>query len=274
MVIEGMIGHYLVGDQVADAGKYRLYLCTQEETGRQCLLQIAAEVNHNGALSRSSYLLKELKRFADELEMKYEEVRTDPKVYLNYDLGFPELMDSFPCHPQGRRWVNILAFRNVEDISKMVPLRNITVRDRLRVDPRTSAWILGKSLKLLVFAHSQGIAVRRLDNASILIEPNEHYVVFYDWSEAYMYPEKVPAEIVSTEISQVAQATITVLGGDFGKRTFLADDEKTSRYTEFLLKLADGHQRDAQRAHAQFYKLVDELWKRAFHPFTSFPLDT
>ncbi|MFA5069807.1 MAG: hypothetical protein WC528_00835 [Patescibacteria group bacterium] len=270
MIVEGMLDNYVVGDQVADAGEYRLYLCKQEKTGRRCLLQIAAETSQNGPLSRSSYLLQELKRLADELEAEYEKVRTDPKVLLNYGLGFPELVDSFSCQPQGGRWINILAFRKIEDVTKMVPLRNITVRDRRRVDLRTSAWILGKSLKLLVFAHSQGIAVGRLDDANILIEPDQHYVVFYDWSKAHLYPENVPAEIAGTEISQVAKAIITLLGGDLERRLFPDNNE----YTAFLLDLADENLREAKRAHAKFYELIDGLWRREFYPFTSFPLNS
>lgn len=35
---------YQVGKQVAKTGDYRLYLCNQGGTGRQCLLQIATSI--------------------------------------------------------------------------------------------------------------------------------------------------------------------------------------------------------------------------------------
>jgi hypothetical protein len=274
MEIEGSSGRYIIGDHVADSGKYRLYLCVQEDSKRRCLLQIATEAGHNGALSRTAHLLGELKAYADELEKEYASRKDDPKVRLNYDLGFPELIDSFPCESQGGRQINILAFRNIEDVRRMVPLSNLTTRDRLRVDFRTSAWIMGKALKLLDFAHSQGIAVGRVDGVNILIEPNEHYVVFFDWSEAYMYPETVPTDVVCTEIAQAAQAVIIALGGDYEARTFPDDgDETACLYTNFLLSLADGHLNDAKQAHTRFYEIVHGIWAREFYKFTTKPLN-
>lgn len=275
MIVEGLSGRYTLGTQVAETEKYRLYLCREESTGQECLLQIATDNQHDGTLCRSAVRLEVLKRAADALEAEYEKVRENPEMRLNYAIGFPELIDSFPCIPQGSRQINILAFRNVEDVRHMVPLCNITVRDHLRVDFRTSAWIMGKLLKLLVFAHSQGIAVGRLDSANILIEPKQHYVLFFDWSEAFVYPETVPTEIARQEIAQAANAVITVVGGNLETRTFPDDgDTAQDRYTDFLLQLADGRQRDAQQAHTEFYKLVDELWKREYYEFTTLPVHT
>lgn len=269
MIVESDSQRYLVGDRVADFGAYRLYLCKQENTGRQCLFQIAADIGRNGLLDRAAYLLTELKRSSDELEEEYALVRKDPKVLLNYDLGFPELVDSFICHGQGGRRVNILAFRNVEDVGRMVPIRNITEKDHRRVDLRTSAWIMGKTLKLLEFAHSQGITVGRVDGANILIEPDEHYVVLFDWSDAHTHADTIPRKTTSNEIAQAAQAIITVLGGDFKTRSFPNDGEETFvRYTDHLLRLADGSQHTAETAHEEFYELIDGLWRREFYPFT------
>lgn len=274
MVIESGSKRYQVGDQVADAGNYRLYLCTQQGMGYQSLLQIATDVVHNGALDRAAYILRELKRESNELEVEYEKVRKDPKVLLNYDLGFPQLEDSFICQEQGGRRINILTLRGIEDVSRMVPIRNITDKDQRRVDLRTSAWIMGKSLKLLVFAHSQGIAVRCVDGTNILIEPNEHYVVFFDWSDAQTHLGKVPTETQREEIANVAQAVIIVLGGDIEKSVIPNDGDKGhDQYTDFLFRLARDSESNAGRAHAQFYELIDELWDKGFYPFTTKPLD-
>ncbi|MDO8424881.1 MAG: hypothetical protein Q7S70_03000, partial [bacterium] len=77
---------YQIGKQVGGSGNYRLYLCMQAETNRQCLLQIATATEFNGELQLSAYILKELQRRADELEKEYEAVKKDPKVLLNYQL--------------------------------------------------------------------------------------------------------------------------------------------------------------------------------------------
>ena len=265
---------YQVSKKVAETGNYRLYLCTQGGGERQCLMQITTTVEHNGELQRAAYILKELQRRADELEEEYAHVKTDPKVILNYKLGFPELVDSFICEEQGRRQINILAFRNVDDVSKVVPLINITERDRLRVDLRTSAWIMGKLLKLLAFAHSEGISIRLMTGGNILIEPDQHYVLIFDWSEARTYSERIPTAEQRQEISQAAQTVITVLGGSLETGVSPDDDEEAFvRYTEHLLRLARGSECNAQRAHEEFYKLIDLLWERKYYPFTAKPLN-
>ena len=264
---------YVVGEKVASAKAYRLFLCKQGESGRQCLLQIASEEEYNGELDRNAYILKELERLAQKLEKEYAEVKKDPKDMLNYHLSFPKLVDSFICPEQGGRRVNILAFRSVEDVSSMVPLIKITAKDKLRVDLRTSAWIMGKLLKLLVFTHSNGISVGSVSGANIIIEPDQHYVLIFNWSLAETYPEAVPEEIQNQEIAQAAQAVITVLGGDSETGIFPNDGEEGfDQYTEHVWRLAGGSARSAERAHANFYELIDSLWKREYHKFATKPL--
>lgn len=264
---------YRIGEKVADADGYRTYLCVQKETARQCLLQISTTAEHNGRLGRAAYVLGELKRRSDELEEEYARVKTDQKILLNYDLGFPELLESFDCQEQGGRRINILAFRKVEDASKMVPVCNITAKDRLRVDLRTSVWIMGKLLKLLAFAHSEAISTNLLAGGNVLIEPDQHYVLIFDWSAAQLHQEMIPKEIRRQEISQAAKTIITVLGGDPETGTIPnGGEEAFSRYTDYLLLLAQGNESDASKAHAKFYEIADSFWKREFYPFTTKPL--
>ncbi|MBI2463237.1 MAG: hypothetical protein HYV65_03335 [Candidatus Spechtbacteria bacterium] len=261
-------GHhvYQVGKKVAEAGKYRLYLCTQEGVKREYILQIANETKDNGALQRAAYILKELQRRAEELEVEYAR----PDEPLNYQLGFPELMDSFICTEQGGRQVNVFAFRNVENVGDMVPLINITAKDRLRVDLRTSAWIMGKLLKLLAFLHNEGISVNLLSGKNIVIEPKEHYVVIFEWSFAQIHTDTVPVEVRRQEISQAAQSVVVALGGDLKTGTIPNDgDEAFRRYTDYLWRLARGSESNAERAHLAFYELIDLLWERKYHPFTT-----
>lgn len=260
---------YQVDRKVAETGAYRLYLC-RDEKGRQCLLQIAAAVEHNGNLQRGAYVLKELERRADELEENYARVKKNPEAMLNYKLGFPELVDGFISQEQGARQVNILAFRNVKDVSKMVPLTNITAKDRFRVDLRTSAWIMGKLLKLLAFVFAEGFSVDPT-GSNVLIEPEQHYVLIFDWSAAQIYPEATPKEMQSLQISRAARAVAVVLGGNLETGVF--PDDSSKAYTDFILKLARGGMRDAEAAHKEFYALVDTLWERKYHPFTVEPLE-
>lgn len=273
MIINGNFGSYEIINEVAKTDCYRLYLCVKEGFNLYCLLQIAASKEMNGKLERAAYILKKLKKSADEAEEEYAKVKTDPKGKLNYDLGFPDLLDSFICQDQGERWVNILAFRSVENAGKMVPLLNITAKDQLRVDLRTSAWIMGKLLKLLVFAHGEGISAELVTGTNILIEPSNHYVLIFDWSSAQIHHGTMLEEIRRKEISKAAQAIITVIGGDYEKN-ILPDDYNgvLKQYSDYLFRLAEGGESRTERAHADFYKLVDSIWKKEFYPFTTKPL--
>ena len=275
MEITNSLDLYELGAKVADAEAYRLYLCTQRDTGRQCLLQIAATTGQNGDLDRASYILGELARRADEVEKEWALVKKEPNHFLNYNLCFPELVDSFICPEQGGRRVNILAFRGVKDVSKMVPLSGITEKDGLRVDLRTSGWIMGKLLKLFVFTHGEGILTNQMSGSNILIEPDQHYVLIFDWSKATVItnPEEISAERCQ-EISAAAKAVITVLGGNPETGVIPNDgDSYFEKYAERLLQLAGGEERSAIRAHQRFYELIDELWERGFYPFTAKPLN-
>lgn len=266
---------YGVDGLVAEAESYRLYLCEQVSTKRQCLLQIATEIGHNGSLERNAFFLGELQQRAGALELEYEKVRTRPDSVLNYQLGFPELVDSFVCSEQGGRRVNILAFRNVDDVSKMVPLSGITEKDCLRVDIRTSAWIMGKLLKMLVFAHGEKIVVGQLGGGNILIEPGQHYLLIFDWSNAISYPGEIPEAFQRAEISAAAETVTVVLGAD--PLTGKCPDDGDSGFADYcyyILGLVNGNERSAKRAHQNFYELIDRLWKRGFHKFTTKQLNS
>lgn len=270
MEIESGTDCYEVGKQVLETDVFRLYLCVQESTGRKCLLQVAKEKDQNGALERVSYLLELLTSRSIELEEEYQTL--EPGKTLNYELGFPELVDSFIFHEEGDRRINVLAFRNVEEPSNLSPLVTFIEVDLLRVDLRTSAWMMGKLLKLLVFLHSEGIETKDLTEANVLIEPDQHYVVIFDWADAIIHSGGLSSEIARTEIMQAATTVITALGGDPKTGEFPHDDDEGfARYTEHLTRLARGETRNAARAHEEFYALVDELWEREFHQFTYFP---
>jgi len=272
MLVNGS-SKYLVGDLVAATDAYRIYNCTQEDSGRQCLMQIASAVGHNGDLARASYILRELKLSADEQEKKYKDAGGhEPQMLLNYQLGFPELVDSFVCEDMEHRQANVLAFRSIEEVRSVVPLSNITTKDRLQIDLRTSGWIMGKALKMMVLAHhNSGIAVRLMNGNNILLSPEQHYVIIFDWSRAQLYPGDIPLEERRRDISQTAQAVITVLGSNFRKGA-ASEDKCVKQYVDYISRLARGVDGDAKRAHKKFYELVDALWKREYYPFTTEPL--
>ncbi len=273
MEIKGKIDSYLVQKQVGYSKRYKLYICISCSSKEEYLLQISTTEEYNEDLDRSAYILKELKRLSDETEAEYAKVKTDPKSVLNYDFGFPRLVESFISQEQGDRRINILAFRAIKSIKKLVPVFNITKDDKMRVDLRTSAWMMGKLLKILLFIHNEGISVGRPEGGNILIVPEEHFILFFDWSLAFIYPEKdIPKDIKIKEISSSASAIVEVIGGNLETKSFPQDyDEGGEVYLDFILKLASGGSADAGKSHKEFYELVDSIWEKGFYPFTIKP---
>lgn len=273
MILKGESASYKVGPLVAETSTYRLYLCVMEGGGdaKQRLLQVAKTVGDNAALDRAAYLIQRLLHEAERLEAEYARVKKDPKELLNYQFCFPEITDSFVVTEQGGRRVSILKFRGVNDVQEMVPLSNIVHRDRLRVDLRTSVWIMGKLLKILAFAHGVGIEVSNLALGNILIEPMQHYVVVFSWADAQLSPDGVAHSRVREEIQAAARCVIELLGGT--PEEGIPDDgtKECTAYAAHLVAIATGGESNAFSAHQAFYALVDSLWPRSYHPFTSRP---
>ena len=264
---------YQVGDLVKNTDLFRVYICYQVETKRQCLLQITTAVEHNGALDRAAYMLKQLAIRAAEVEKAYAKVKSDPKALLNYQLGFPEVLDSFICQEQGGRRVTILAFGCAEKVSQLVPLTNITDKDRQRIDTRTSVWPMGKTLKLLSFLHNEGVSVNNMSGDNILIVPETHCVLIFDFSALQAYDSGfIPADRRRNDIAQAAKAVIVAMGGNPTKGNFPDSDESTAKYEDILLRLAKGNFSNAQNAHTTFYEIVDAIWPKEYYPFTTKPL--
>jgi len=264
---------YQVGNKVAETSAYRVYLCEEVKTGVLYLLQVAADVEYNGGLERAVYVLKELKKAADFLEEEYAKTqKVEPKKLLSYDRLFPVLIDSFVAEDQGNRRVNILAFTEVDDIEQLVPLSNLANKDHQRVELRSSAWILGRLLKLLDFIHAEGIALRTLAAGNVLLEPKRHFALIFDWSSAQTYEKEVPADIRKDGIASAAATVFTAMGGDAKTGACRYADEEDPRYVEFLWRLVCRRESNAERAHTQFYELIDELFGREFRPFKTLPL--
>jgi hypothetical protein len=256
---------------VAETAEYRVYICTEKSTGRQCLLQVSTGVEHNGRMDRAAFILKQMKQKADRLEDEYAKEKANPDSMLNYDLAFPELIDTFVCKDQGDRRISILAFREIDDVRSVVPLCNITEKDGLRIDLRTSAWILGKLLKLLVFVHSEGIAIRLVNGRNALIQPDKHFVLAFDLSQALVSsPADLSAESRRLDIAGAAQAVTIALGGDTASGSIPdVEGDSQKQYADYIRQLATGRESKALRAHKKFYELVDVLWPREYYPFTT-----
>lgn len=270
MKLEGSFSEYDVEQLVAETATYRVYLCEDVGSGKMLLLQIATSIEHNGGLSRGAYILRELKQTADLFEAEY--AKANQGRLLSYDRLFPLVVDSFKAEDQGDRQVNILAFTEVDDPRLLVPLSNLASKDHKRVSLVSSAWIMGRLLKLLGFAHGERIAVRSLSGSNILLEPTRHFAFVFDWSSSLTNLNEISRQSRKDDIASAAKAVFAAIGGNPKTGAFQYPDEEDPRYVKFLWDLACRHHSDAQKAHDQFYELVEEIWGRKFRSFTTLPL--
>ena len=247
---------------------FSVYECTLPD-GNVGMFKIAATVGYNGVLDREAYVLETMKEGAIAIEEKYK-IKTEGKNSpLNNHFFFPKLVETFIADDQDKRRVSILSFLHIaEKLPQLMPLSFLS-RDKVRVDPKTSAWILGKLLKLLVFTHGQGIIIGEISAENILIEKNEHYVCIFNWTEAIVTGEEISGKTASEEISQVAKIAISILGGS--KDGTLPKDEQLAndQYENFLKHLLSGKVDDAYEAHQKFYELIRSIWPRGYHEFTT-----
>lgn len=271
LTVAGPAGAYRVGKRLGSTDRYNLYLCQPEKADTPHILKVAAKRTANGILDREAFLLRDMREQAQALEVEY--AAKGGTIPLNYQLCFPNLVETFIGNDQEGRRISIINFNSVPNLQTMVPIGRIRTSDHVRVDPKTSAWMMGKLLKALVFAHDQRISVGFISGENILIERKEHYVTIFDWTKAKRYTGQVPKKVAAKEISQAAIEVIRALGGDpatgvLPEHEQLADD----RYAVFLQRLARGAFSDAGAAHTEFYALIRELWPREYYPFTTLPL--
>lgn len=254
---------------IGETDCFRLYPCLLPD-GKPGILKIAVSKKHNGLLDKEAFLLRTMQEDADKAQEAYALEKGSTK-FLNYHFCFPNLVESFISKDQDNRRVLILSFSAIaEKLQDLSPLSHIVIRDNLRVDPRTSAWILGKLLKLLVFTQSNGISIGFLDADNILINRKKHFVSVFDWSRASIGQVPLNKESSRNEIIQVTKEVIRILGGNTATGEIPSHEQLVdSQYEDFLKKLLRGQESDSFEAHKKFYELIWSLWPRGFHKFST-----
>ena len=276
LVITGPTGvRYDVIKPLGKTEQFSMHACMLPD-GQEAILKIVTDAGDNDLLDREAFLLKSLHSEALELEVAYDEVKKKgSKAKLNYQFAFPQVIESFVIPEQGDRRANILSFANIcKELGELVPLEHLRTRAGLRIDPRTSAWILGKLLKIIAFAHNQGIVLGdKITGENILLNKEEHFVALFDWSGLTATGESVEVGFVRLDIRAAAEAVITAMGGDFELRKLpVHEDLVDNGYEEFVFNLMNGDYTSADDAHQEYYKLVRAIWPRGFHTFTAYPV--
>lgn len=264
---------YQVHKQLAGTDSYRLYEVRTEGVKTPFVLKIAADAIRNGVLDREAFLLSRMREHALTLEAQYQ--ARYPGKYLNYQFAFPSLQETFVVEEQGGRRVLILEIETVDQLEKLVPLSMIRTRDCVRVDHKTSAWILGKSLKILAFAHDYGVSYGEISGDDIVVERDSHLVLFFDWTQAIKVSGggNLTRESIHREMYLLAGEIAKVLGGDPVTLVIpTSEDDPDGQLQRFLLTLSQGGFNSASKAHKHFYQMVEAMWGRKFHPYTTFPV--
>ena len=274
-VIRSPTTGYVIADlqksRLAQTSTYTVYLVTDEADGAWYMLKVSPDIPGNGRLDREALVLKDIQTEVERLRATEKPGITGGG--LRYEKCFPRLRESFLFKEQGNRRITIIEIPDTDSVRSLVPLEQWRTRERVRLDPKSSAWLLGRLLKVFTLTQPIGISVGKIDGGNILVNPKKHRAIFFDWTEAHQYEQYVPPETVGEEIAKAATQVFLALGGNLGKGTLPASDQLTDdRYAQLLLRFMSGVERDPDKAAQNFYKLIREMWEPEFHTFTTIPL--
>ena len=270
-VIRSPSTSYVVEKSLGRTPTYTVYLVSEKARSGWCILKVSSDAEGNGRLDREALVLKDIQ--AEVLRLRASEKPGATDGALRYEKCFPRVRESFLFKEQGNRRVNIIDMLDTDAVQSLVPLEQWRTRERVRLDPNSSAWLMGRLMKVFTLTHPIGVSVGKIDGGNILVNPNKHRAIFFDWTEAHQYTQYVPPEKVGEEIAQTARQVFLALGGNVSKGTLPSHDQLSdTRYAELLLDFMSGSERDPDKAAQRFYKLIREMWDKEFHPFTTIPM--
>lgn len=270
-VIRSPTTTYTVNKALARGSAHNVYLVSDEKDGGWFMLRVSLDIPGNGRLDREALILKDIE--AEVERIRSTEMPGSTGGALRYEKCFPRLRESFLFKEQGNRRINIIEIPDTEMVSNLVPIEQWRTRERVFIDPKSSAWLMGRLLKVFTLTHPIGISVGKINGGNILVNPEKHRAIFFDWTEAHQYEKYVPPEKVGEEIAQAATQVFIALGGNLATGILPPSDQLLdTQYAELLLEFMSGRERDPDKAAQRFYKLVRAMWVEEFHPFTTIPI--
>lgn len=253
---------YNVGRLIAETQTYCLYIC--RENKNTFLLQVAKDIELNGKIEKAAYILSQLTERSNYYEIEY--AKDNPGKKLNYDRLFPIIVNTFIVPDESCRKASVLALKDFESVEKTVPLSNLINKDNLKISLESSAWIMGRLLKLFTLVHDCGFSIN-ISNDNILIEPKNHYLSILDWTSADTFVDETPSEKCRENIISAASAVLRCTA-DYNKEA-LADNTKD--YIKYLQLLSRDGRKSAEIAHSEFYEITHRAFGQKFYPFHTFP---
>lgn len=262
---------YAIIKPLARTTAYNVYLVNDTSDGSWHMLKVSVDIPGNGRLDREAMILRDI---AAEVErVRSTEKPGSSSGALRFEKCFPRLRESFIFKEQGNRRINVIEIIDTDVVESLVAIEQWRTREHVWLDPMSSAWIMGRLLKAFTLIHPIGISIEKIDGGNILVNPEKHRAIFFDWTEAHQYDQFVPPEKVGAEIAAAARQVFIALGGNIGKGTLPESDQLSdTRYAELLLEFMSGRVRDPDVAARRFYKLVRDMWEPTFHQFTTIPM--
>lgn len=269
---------YEVEKPLARTATYNVYLVNDQADGRLFMLKVSLDIPGNGNLDREVLILNDIS--AEVKRIRGLEPAATKHGGYRFEKCFPRVHESFRFKEQGNRAINIIDIpaADLDEGDDLMPLERYRVRQRVLIDPKTSAWIMGRMLKMFTLIHPIGIAVGNINGGNLLIRPGEHDVrshraLFFDWTKAHQYDSFVPPEKVGEEIAHAATTVFKALGGNTGTGVLPASEQLADdRYAKLLVQFMSGRERDPDKARAYFYDVINNIWESHFHPFTTIPI--
>ena len=303
MLIESKMGKYSIIRPLT-LGEWANHYLVTDEGGIARILMIARRPIDNGKVDSTFVALEKLLEKSDEFEQIYSET-SDRK--LHYDWLFPTVLDRFSIPSQADRKALVLEYRDANP-RVFFPLVQILNQNQ-RLDFKTSAWILGRFLKLEDFfelTDEKRPFYRPFVQQNILIDPENHRMMPLDWSRITRRKTRDQLEtnlhkevaFIEELINAKSFYTLETPEGDFRKyRAYSASLAEADKGYLELLKLCHwlidglditndpgGRTRltfDPESIHRKFYhgyrcdglnyEGLDDLYGREFHPFTTLP---
>jgi hypothetical protein len=271
LLVESPKAVYSVVKPLARTSTHTVYLATDIADTAWYFLKISLDVSGNGRLDREALILRDIETEVERI--RSTEVPGTTHSGLHYEKCFPRLKESFLFKKQGNRRINIIEVLDTDTVETLVPIEQWRTRERVRIDPKSSAWIVGRLLKSFTLTQPIGIGVGKIDGGNILVNAEKHRAFFFDWTDAYQYESFVPPEKVGEEIALATKQIFIALGGNLSLGTLPSSEQLTdTRYAELLLEFMSGRERNPDQAAQRFYKLVRDMWVAEFHPFSTIPL--
>ncbi len=320
-ILQGVKAHYQIVSEVMRGESVQYYLCRRldatEGEREFCFCAIAdtktdeSLVNAWKALTAAKDVANDVNKSYDEessffrfyAKMDREELRkmwrrgramevsddtrwTDENPGVNYLELFPIVVERLTWQDQWSEKLNrsVMILETVPDPEGLMTLEQIVQRG-YRVDLKTSAWIMSKLLKLVLFYR-----YHRLRLGGFLIGPVTHDLVYLDWSQSWA-SENAEVATMWQNVREAAYITLTLLdarkdrSGEAVKYIYPYEaTHKEQEYVKLLSLMATLNDefryqvRLTYDVHRIFYEAVEEAWGKEsrpeglrFYPFKTLP---